>query len=106
MMKFLYNLFTDPLGLPIAPIWEYLIILAISEIVHEIAFSFSPGGKLGSLIYWVTKLVAFVVIWGIIYAIILGIQFIVANWLWFLLGGLAILTIVVVVWILVRANKH
>ena len=62
MLKLLYTLFTDPLGLPIEPLWEYVILLNVGEIVHEIAWNASPGGTFGSLIYWVTKLLAFVII--------------------------------------------
>lgn len=87
MLKLLYTLLTDPLGLPIEPIWEYIILLVIGEIVHEIAFYVSPGGRFGSLIYWVTKLVAFAAIWAVLYAIIVVIKFIIAHWIWFAIGG-------------------
>ena len=87
MLKLFYTLLTDPLGLPIEPIWEYIILLVIGEIVHEIAFYVSPGGRFGSLIYWVTKLVAFAAIWAVLYAIIAIIKFIIAHWIWFAIGG-------------------
>ena len=87
MLKLLYTLLTDPLGLPIEPIWEYIILLVIGEIVHEIAFYVSPGGTFGSLIYWVTKLIAFAAIWAVLYAIIAIIKFIIAHWIWFAIGG-------------------
>ena len=87
MLKFFYSLFTDPLGLPIEPLWEYIILLLVGEIVHEIAFYVSPGGTFGSLIYWVTKLIAFVAIWAVLYAIIAIIKFIIAHWIWFAIGG-------------------
>ena len=70
MLKLFYTLLTDPLGLPIEPLWEYVILLIVGEIVHEIAWNASPGGTFGSLIYWVTKLIAFVAIWAVLYAII------------------------------------
>ena len=54
MLKFLYTIFTDPLGLPIDPVWEFVILLIAGEIVHEIAYWVSPGGTFGSLIYWIT----------------------------------------------------
>ena len=46
MLKFLYTIFTDPLGLPIDPVWEFVILLIVGEIVHEIAYWVSPGGVL------------------------------------------------------------
>ena len=87
MLKLFYTLLTDPLGLPIEPLWEYIILLVVGEIVHEIAFSISTGGTFGSLIYWASKLIVFVIIWAVLYAIIASIQFIIAHWIWFAIGG-------------------
>ena len=87
MLKLFYTLLTDPLGLPIEPLWEYIILLIVGEIVHEIAWNVSPGGTFGPLIYWVTKLIAFVAIWAVLYAIIAIIKFIIAHWIWFAIGG-------------------
>ena len=103
-MKFLYTIITNPLGLPISPIWEYLILLVVGEIVHEIAWNVSPDGRFGSLIYWVTKLLAFVSIWAILYGIISAIKFVVTHWVWFTIGGLALL-IGVILWITVNNKK-
>lgn len=98
--KLIFTLLTDPLGLPIEPLWEYVILLIVGEIVHEIAWSASPGGTFGSLIYWVTKLIAFVVIWAVLYAIIAVVQFIVAYWIWFAIGAVVLVAvgIVFIVW--------
>ena len=87
MLKLFYSLLTDPLGIPVEPLWEYIILLLVGEIVHEIAFYVSPGGTFGSLIYWVTKLIAFVAIWAVLYARIAIIKFIIAHWIWFAIGG-------------------
>ena len=100
MLKLFYTLLTDPLGLPIEPLWEYIIVLIVGEIVHEIAWNVSPGGTFGSLIYWVTKLVAFVAIWAVLYAVIAVIKFIIAHWIWFAIGGGVLIAIVIalVIW--------
>ena len=100
MLKLFYTLLTDPLGLPIEPLWEYLILLFVGEIVHEIAWSASPGGKFGSLIYWATKFLAFVIIWAVLYAIIAAIQFIIAYWIWFAIGAAVLISVVIalVIW--------
>lgn len=87
MLKLFYTLLTDPLGLPIEPLWEYVILWAMGEIVHAIAWRASPGGTFGSLIYWVTKLIAFVAIWVVLYAIIAAVQFVIAHWIWFTIGA-------------------
>ena len=87
MLKLFYTLLTDPLGLPIEPLWEYIILLVVGEVVHEIAFYVSPGGTFGSIIYWATKLIAFAAIWAVLYIVIFIIKFIIAHWIWFAIGG-------------------
>lgn len=101
MLKFLYELFTNPLGLPIEPIWEWIIILIVGEVAHEIAYWVSPGGKIfGSAVYWITKFISFVAMWVVLYGLIVAIQFVAKYWIWFLCigGGTAVMT-GVVVWI-------
>ena len=95
MLKLLYTLWTDPLGLPIEPLWEYIILLVVGEVVHEIAFKVSPGGTFGSLIYWVTKLIAFATIWALLYVIIVVVKFIIAYWVYFAIGGVVLLAVIV-----------
>ena len=104
-MKLLYTIITNPLGLPISPIWEYLILLVIGEIVHEIAWNVSPGGTFGSLIYWVTKLLAFVAIWAILYGIISAIKFVVAYWIWFAIGGVILSTSTIIFIRIIMKNQ-
>lgn len=100
MLKLLFTLLTDPLGLPIEPLWEYVILLIVGEIVHEIAWNISPGGVLGSPIYWVTKLLAFVLIWAALYVIIVAVQFVIAHWIWFTIGAaiLIVASIAFIIW--------
>ena len=95
MLKLLFTLLTDPLGLPIEPLWEYVILFIVGEIVHEIAWNISPGGVLGLPIYWVTKLLAFVLIWAALYAIIVAVQFVIAHWIWFTIGAAIIIAVVI-----------
>lgn len=77
MGKLIYEILVNSLGLPIEPILEYVIIFLVNEIAHEIAYSFSPRGKLGSLIYWITKLLSFIMMWAVLYFLIIIIQFII-----------------------------
>lgn len=104
MLKFLYTIFTNPLGLPIDPVWEFVILLIVGEIVHEIAYWASPGGTFGSLIYWITKLLVFVAIEAILYGIIAVIKFVILHWLWFTIGGLALL-VGAITWIATNNKK-
>ena len=104
MLKFFYTILTSPLGLPIDPIWEYIILLVVGEVVHEIAYWVSPGGKFGSLIYWLTKLIVFVAIWAVLYGIIAAIKFVIIHWIWFTVVGILLL-IVATIWITVHKAK-
>ena len=107
MLKLFYTLFTDPLGLPIEPLWEYIILLIVGEVVHEIAWNVSPGGTFGSQIYWVTKIIAFVAIWAVLYAVIAVIKFIIAHWIWFAIGGvIAVSGIASVICIVLNKRKQ
>ena len=85
-----------------------MILLIVGEIVHEIAWNTSPGGPFGSLIYWGTKLIAFVGIWLALYVIIAAIKFIIAYWIWFAVGAgvLASAGIAYLVWNCKRRPSH
>ena len=100
MLKLFYTLLTHPLGLPIEPLWEYIILLAVGEIVHEIAWNVSSGGAFGSIVYWITKLVAFLVIWAVLYGVIAAVKFVIAHWIWFAIGAGIVVAVVValVIW--------
>ena len=93
MLKFLFGILTDPLGLPIDAFWEYLILAVIASIAFVIGWNVSPGGKFGSLIHWVIRLIAFVILWAIVYGIIALVQWIFANWVLILciLGGVVVI---------------
>lgn len=93
MLKFLFGILTDPLGLPIDAIWEYLILAVIGAIAFVIAWNASSGGDFGSLIHWVVRLIAFVVLWAIVYGIIALVQWVFANWILILciLGGVVVI---------------
>ena len=96
MWKFLYELLVSPLGLPIDPIWEYIILLIVGEIVHIKAYSISPGGRFGSIIYWITKLIVFIIIWAILYILIFILNFIIANWILVLIISISIIALLLI----------
>lgn len=93
-MSTLFNLLTSPFGFPTTPVWSWLLSLIIGGIVHEIAWQVSPGGRFGSLIYWFTKLLAFIVVWAIMNGIIQIGRFVVGHWIWFIVGLLVIVAII------------
>ena len=93
MLKFLFDIFTDPLGLPIDAIWEYLILAVIGAIAFLVGWAVSEGGTFGSLVHWIVRFVVFVLLWAIVYGIIALVQWIFANWVLVLciLGGVALI---------------
>ena len=105
MWELIYEILVSPLGLPISPIWEYFIILILGEVAHEIAYWVSPGGKAGSFIYWSTKLLTFVGVWAVLYGIITAVQFVIAHWIWFTIGGIILISIAVII-IIIRKKKN
>lgn len=80
MAKFFFAIITEPLGLPLDWWWEYLILAIIGKIAFEIAWDASPGGLFGSEIHWSARTLAFIVLWGITYAAIAVVKWLVNNW--------------------------
>ena len=85
-MKELYSILTSPLGLPIDPLWEYIILAAVEVFAHKAAWEFSPGGSFGSLIFWGAKFAVTISAWAVLYGIIVAAKFVIAHWIWFALG--------------------
>lgn len=81
MLKIIFELIKQPLGLPINVIYEYIILIILNEIAFRIAWDASPGGRWGSLIHWIVRIPTFLVIWFTAYcAIVIG-KWIIINWL-------------------------
>lgn len=79
MLRFLFEILTDPLGLPLEAWKEYLILLAIGECAY--IFAYYIVGSLyrdkdisthtaGSVAHWGIRLITFIVMWAITHAII------------------------------------
>lgn len=81
MLKLLFDLATDPLGLSIGFVWEYIILGAIGIIAYKIAWEVSPGGLFGGEIHWIVRFLAFLVLWTVTYGSIVCAQWVIANWL-------------------------
>lgn len=93
MYKFLFELIVEPLGLPIYFIYEYMILLIISEFAFHIAWDATPGGKWGSEIHWFVRVISFLVIWFLTYSVILVLKWIISNWVLLLGGAIAFILI-------------
>lgn len=96
---------TDPLTLPISPLWEYLILLILGVIAFKIGWYISPGGALGSVTHWIVRFFALIALWAITYWTIVAVQWILINRLLvvaFLLALTAVISAILIVRLKVR----
>lgn len=119
IFKFLYERATDPLGLPIDPLYEYVILAVIDFIVYKIAYDevrymyhdgWIDGKTAESFFHWLIRAFLFVVIWFVVYSIIQVYFGVVENWQIILMivgsiAGTAILC-VLAVFIIRTVCKH
>lgn len=117
MFKFLFDILTDPLGLPIEWYYEYLILAVIGAVAYGIAYrcvgdiyhmGAIDGRTSGSFFHWLIRLILFVVLWAVTYGVIVAVRWLAANWVMVLciLGGIvAAAGIAVAVAIFIRSRK-
>lgn len=114
VLSFLFDRITDPLGLPIAWYWEWIILAIIAFAAYAIAFravgnlyndGMISGSTAGSVLHWIIRLIVFVVIWAITYFMIWLAKLIFAHWLLIvsILGG--ILVTAAIVCLIVRYTR-
>ena len=79
VLSFLFDRITDPIGLPIAWYWEWIILAIIAFAAYAIAFravgdlydgGMISGSTAGSILHWIIRLIVFVVIWAVTYFVI------------------------------------
>lgn len=98
IFSFIFDKFTDPLTLPIKPLYEWAILGIIGIIAYVASFRIVgdmydsgsiSGSFLGSLFHWIIRLLIFVPVWFVIYWVIVIAQWIIAHWVLSLsiLGG-------------------
>ena len=104
MFKFIFDLATEPLGLPIEWYYEWIILLIIGEIAYQVVYdkvgvlyhSGSISGKsAGSFFHWIIRTVVFVVIWAVTYGVIWIGKFVMAHKIQVAIGICSIVTIVI-----------
>ena len=85
IFKFLFERATDPLGLPINALYEYIILAVIDAIAYGIAYSkvgdMYHGGLIsgrteGSFFHWLIRFILFVGLWLFTYGAIQGMSLI------------------------------
>lgn len=89
IFKFLFERATDPLGLPIDALYEYIILAVIGAVAYGVAYrkvgdmyhsGIIDGRTSGSFFHWLIRGFLFVVLWLVAYGAIQGYYFVTANW--------------------------
>ena len=110
MFKFIFDLATEPLGLPIEWYYEWIILLVIGEIAYHVAYdkvgalyhSGSISGRAaGSFIHWIIRTVVFVAVWAVTYGVIWIGKFVMAHKIQVAIGICSIVAVVIAVKIFV-----
>lgn len=106
MFKFLFDLVTEPLGLPIEWYYEWLILGVIGIIAYSFAYDkvgdmyrshVISGLMWGSFFHWIIRAAYFIGLWAVTYGVIWIGKFVIANMiLVILIAGTILLTILVV----------
>lgn len=117
MFKLIFEILTDPLGLPIEWYWEYLILTVIGAVAYAVAYrcvgdmysgGMIDGSTSGSFFHWLIRLILFVVLWAVTYGIIAVVKWLTDNWVLVLciMGGVvAVVGIAAVIAIIIRKRK-
>ena len=114
VLSFLFDRITNPLGLPIAWYWEWIILAVIELAAFAIAFravgdlydgGMISGSASGSILHWIIRLIVFVAIWAITYFVIWLAKLIFAHWILIvsILGG--ILVTAAIICLIVRYTR-
>lgn len=96
--KLIFEFLINPLGLPINPIYEYLILLAIAKLAFAIGWDKSPGGEFGSLIHYLYRTIVFFVLWALTYGGIKAYYLVQSNHL-MIIPVIAVIALLVVLFI-------
>jgi hypothetical protein len=107
IFSFIFDKFTDPLTLPIEPLYEWIILGIIGLIAYVASFRIVgdmydsgsiSGSFLGSLFHWIIRFLIFVPVWFVVYWVIVIVQWIIVHWVLTLsiLGGLIALAVAII----------
>lgn len=104
MFKFIFDLATEPLGLPIEWYYEYIILAVIGAVAYAFAYEkvgdlyhgdFISGSTAGSFFHWVIRTLCFIVIWAITYGVIWFGKIVMTHKIQFIIGIGSIVVIAV-----------
>lgn len=107
-MKLIFELLTSPLGLPIPWYIEYIILIVVNTVAFELAFAavgklysdnIIHGKKTGSVLHWIVRILAFLVLWAVLYGLIAFVKLCIAHWIWAvsILGAIILLSLSILI---------
>ena len=116
LFSFIFDRFTDPLGLPIETWKEWIILVVIEVAARNVAFQSVgdlyrsgaiSGNAAGSFLHWTIRFGVFAAIWAVAYGVIAVGKFIIAHWVTILcvLGGSLLVATVIGILVIVRRKK-
>lgn len=79
MYRFLMEILTDPLGLPVRDLWEYAILAVLAMLAFGLGWQVSCRSLFGFVMHWVARLLAFLVLWVAMYALLAALQWVFAH---------------------------
>lgn len=115
MFKFIFDLATEPLGLPIDWYYEWIILGVIGYIAYLIAYDkigslyhgdFISGRAAGSFFHWIIRTIYFIVMWAITYGVIWTGKFVMAHKIQVTIGICSIVTVVIAVKIFIWIKER
>ncbi len=86
---FMFDMATDPLSLPINPLYEWAILGVIGIFAYAVAYRLVgdmydsgdiSGSTLGSIFHWIIRFLIFIAVWFVTYTVIVVGQWIAAHW--------------------------
>ena len=115
MPEFIFDLATEPLGLPIDWYYEWIILGVIGYIAYLIAYDkvgslyhgdFISGRAAGSFFHWIIRTIYFIVMWAITYGVIWTGKFVMAHKIQVAIGICSIVAVAIAVKIFIWIKER
>ena len=115
MFRFIFDLATEPLGLPIDWYYEWIILGVIGYIADLIAYDkvgslyhgdFISGRAAGSFFHWIIRTIYFIVMWVIAYGVIWIGKFVMAHKIQVAIGICSIVVVAIAVKIFIWIKER
>ena len=115
MFKFIFDVATEALGLPIEWYYEWIILAVIGYIAYLIAYDkvgslyhgdFISGRAAGSFFHWIIRTIYFIVMWAITYGVIWTGKFVMAHKILVAIGICSIVAVAIAVKIFIWIKER